>query len=67
MGEVSQESEEIHGWGDLAGLGWREADWRGAAREGERPGGERDSSRGWGRARRREETEVAAAAAARQP
>lgn len=41
--------------------------WSGAAREGERPGGERDSSRGWGRARRREETEVAAAAAARQP
>ena len=39
----------------------------GGAREGERPGGERDSSRGWGRARRREETEVAAAAAARQP
>lgn len=25
MGEVSQESEEIHGWGDLAELGWREA------------------------------------------
>ncbi|CAM9595415.1 unnamed protein product [Rangifer tarandus platyrhynchus] len=38
--------------------------WSGAAREGERPGGECDSSRGWGRARRREETEVAAAAAA---
>lgn len=34
MGEVSQESEEIHGWGDLAGLGWREADWRGAAPRG---------------------------------